>query len=126
MNVLQYYDLKKYDTSIMCSILYQCGSGKFPHIFLLIELCLPAPYCNISFVESYFSFVKVVKSDWRSKLSAEKIEALLRIKKVDGTELIKKHSSDETTFWKDAQEQRKEGNGKRKKNLKNVLERQTA
>ena len=41
---LQYYDAKKYDTSGMWSILYQCASEKFPHIFFRIKLYLSAPY----------------------------------------------------------------------------------
>ena len=46
-------------------------------------------------VNRFFSFVKVVKSDWHHKLSEENIEALLRIKigsKIE--EFIKEHSSD--------------------------------
>ena len=43
---LQYYDIKKYDTSSMCSVLYQYAIEKFPHIFLMIELRLSAPYFN--------------------------------------------------------------------------------
>ena len=43
---LQYYDVKKYDTSSMWSVLYQYAIEKFPDIFLMIELCLSAPYSN--------------------------------------------------------------------------------
>ena len=45
----------------------------------MIELCFSAPYFN-EIVEKFFNFVKVVKIDWRSKLSEENIEALLRVK----------------------------------------------
>ena len=41
---LQYYDAKKYDTSGMWSILYQCDSEKFPHIFFRMKLYLFALY----------------------------------------------------------------------------------
>ena len=65
---LQYCDIKMYDRSSMWSILYQCASEKFPHIFLMTQLCLSAPYSN-EIMERFFSFMKVVKSDWCSKLS---------------------------------------------------------
>ena len=58
----------------MWSILYQYASEKFPHIFLLIELCLSSPFSN-EIVGRCFSFMKVVKNDCRSKLSEENIEA---------------------------------------------------
>ena len=67
----------------MWSILYQCACEKV-HIFLMIQLCLSAPYSN-EIAERFFSFIKVVKSDWRSKLSEENIKALPRIK-VEGLE----------------------------------------
>ena len=73
---LQYYDVKKYYTSNMWSVLFQCASEKFPHIFLMIELCLSVPYPN-ELEERFFNFVKVVKIDWCSKLSEENMEALL-------------------------------------------------
>ena len=87
----------------MCSILYQYASEKFPHIFLMIEPCLSAPYSN-EIMEKFFSFMKVVKSDWHSKLSEENIEALFSIK-VEGPIIetfIKEHSSDAVVFWWDA------------------------
>ena len=52
----------------------------------MIQLCLSAPYSN-EIAERFFSFIKVVKSDWRSKLSEENIKALPRIK-VEGLETI--------------------------------------
>ena len=82
----------------------------------MIQLCLSAPYSN-EIVERFFSFIKVVKSDWRSKLSEENIKALPRIK-VEGLEteqFIEKHFSDAAAFWWNAKEQRKGGNWKRKK-----------
>ena len=50
----------------------------------MIQLCLSAPYSN-EIVERFFSFIKVVKSDWRSKLSEENIKALPCMK-VEGLE----------------------------------------
>ena len=84
-HALQYYDVKKWYTSSMWSILYQCASEKFPYIFLMIELRLSAPYSK-QFLERFLSFMKLLKCDWRSKLSKENIEALLHIK-VEGSEI---------------------------------------
>ena len=42
----------------------------------MIELCLSAPYSN-EIVDKFFSWMKVVKSDWCSKLKEENIEVLL-------------------------------------------------
>ena len=69
----------------MWSTLYQWANEKFPYLFLMKELCLSAPYSN-KIVQKLFSFMKVAKSDWRSKLKEENIEALLGIK-VQGPEM---------------------------------------
>ena len=69
----------------MWSILYQRDGEKFPHIFSVIELCLSAWYSN-QILERFFSFIKVLKCDWRSKLSEENIEALRHIK-VEGLKI---------------------------------------
>ena len=53
----------------MWSILYQCAGEKFP-IVLVIELSLFALYSD-EIVESFFSFMKLVKSDWCSKSGPE-------------------------------------------------------
>ena len=68
-------------------------------------------------LKSFFSFIKVLKYDWRSKLSEENIEALLHIK-VEGLKIeqfIKEDTRDAAAFWWDAKEQGKEGmvNGKK-------------
>ena len=99
-HALQYHDVKKCYASSMWSTLYQCASEKFPHIFLMTELCLSAPYSN-QILEKFFSFMKVLKCDWRSKLSEENIETLLHIKvkapKIE--EFIKEDASDAAAFW---------------------------
>ena len=77
---IQYYDIKKYTTSNMWSVLYQCAGETLSQIFLVIELCLSTLHPN-DIVNRFFSFVKVVKSNWHPKLSEENIEALLHIKK---------------------------------------------
>ena len=63
-----------------------------------------------------FSLMKVVKSDWCSKLSEKNIEALLHIIE-EGPKIkdfIKEHSIDAAVFWWDVKEQRKGSNGKGK------------
>ena len=82
----QYYGAKKYCTSSTWSTLYQCTGEKFPHIFPMIEFCLSTPYSN-EIMERSFSFMKVVKSDWHSKLNEENVETLLYIK-VEGPEIV--------------------------------------
>ena len=51
----------------------------------MIEFCLFAPYSK-EIVKVCFSFTKVVKSDWCSKLKEENVEALLRTK-LEGPEI---------------------------------------
>ena len=100
----------------MWSIFYQCVGEKFPHIFLMIELCLSAPYSN-EIGDSFFTLMNIGKSDWHCKLCEDNIEALLCIK-VEGPEIeefIKGYSSEELVFWWDVKEKRKGGNGKWKK-----------
>ena len=98
-HVLQYRNVKKCYASSMWSTLYQCTSEKFPCIFLMIELCLSAPYSN-QILEKFFSFMKVLKCDWHSKLSEENIETLLHIK-VEAPKieyLIKEDASNAAAF----------------------------
>ena len=100
----------------MWSILYQCASEKFPYTFLIIELCLFAPYSK-EIVEQFFNFRKVKKSDWCSKLKKENMETLLCIK-LEGPaikQFIKEHSSDAAAYQCEAKEQRKGGNRQPKK-----------
>ena len=68
--------------------------------------------------------MKVVKSDWRSKLKQEDTEALLRIKveRPEIEQFIKKHSSDAAEFWQGAKEQKRR-EWEKEKNIRNTLER---
>ena len=61
------------------------SSWRFDNIFLVVELCLVAPYANAQ-VERFFNYMKIVKTDWRSSLSAKSLEHLLRIR-VEGPDL---------------------------------------
>ena len=70
----QYYDVKKYNASNVWSILYQYVIKTFPHIFLMIELCLSSPFLN-EIMGRLFSFMELVKNSWCRKLSQENINA---------------------------------------------------
>ena len=80
----------------------------------MIELCLSVLYSN-EIMERFFSFMKLVKSDWSSKLQ-EEIEALLCIK-AEGPKIeqfIKEHSSDPTAFWWNKETKECKGTKKRR------------
>ena len=68
---LQYYDVKKHHTSSMRSILYQCTSEKFLHIFLMINFA----YLLCTLLKSWKGFSALWKL-W--KVIGVHIEALLR------------------------------------------------
>ena len=70
----QYYDVKKYKASNLWSILYQYVIKTFPHIFLMIGLCLSSPFFN-EIMGRLFSFMELVKNSWCRKLSQENINA---------------------------------------------------
>lgn len=48
-------------------------------LFTLIELCLTCPYGN-AVCESFISYLRVVKTDWRNRLNESNLTDLLRIK----------------------------------------------
>ena len=83
---------------------------------IMIEFCLSSLFSN-EIVGSFFSFVKVVKNEWHSKLSEENINAFL-CRKVEGPKIekfVKEDSSYAAMFWWNAKERRKGRNGKQKK-----------
>ena len=72
-------------------------------LFLLIELCLTCPYGN-SVCESFISYWRVVKTDWRNRLNESNLTDLLRIK-VTGPnikEFNEKFCDVAITLWSDA------------------------
>ena len=76
------------------------AGGRFNNISVLIELCLSAPYAN-AILERFFNYMKIVKTDWRSKLNAKNLECLLRIR-VEGPELnvfVEKYCSQAVDIW---------------------------
>ena len=54
-------------------------ANNYKNILLLIELCLCTPYSNAA-IERFFSYMKVVKNDWRHRLSDQNLESLMRTK----------------------------------------------
>ena len=59
--------------------------------FLLLELCLYAPYSNAT-LEMFFSQMRVVKTNWRNRLNEENLTHLLTVK-VDGPTIEKFHAN---------------------------------
>ena len=83
----RYYNMSELSSLDMWQVLHSAtkDSGRFNNVFIMIELCLCAPYAN-AIVERFFNYMKLVKTDWRSKLNANNLESLLRIR-VEGPEL---------------------------------------
>ena len=59
-----------------------CTLGKdresWHDIMILIELCLCTPFSNAT-LERFFSHLKVVKTELRSRISSESLNSLMRI-----------------------------------------------
>ena len=76
-------------------------------LFLLIELCITCPYRH-SVCESFISYLRVVKTDWRNRLNESNLTDLLRIK-VTGhnlKEFNEKFCDVAITLWNDAKSRR--------------------
>ena len=96
----QYYEVSLFEPLKMWSMLHKKISLRFPDIFHFVELCLCAPHSN-AMVECFFNYLKIVKTDWRSRLNERNIESLLRIK-VEGPDLkefAKKMCANAVTLW---------------------------
>ena len=86
----------------MWSILYdvKIGNNSFADIFEFIKLCFCIPFSNAK-VERFFNFMKIIKTDWRSRLGAKKLTSLIRIK-VEGPNLdqfAQKYCSKSFVYW---------------------------
>lgn len=57
----------------------QGGCRRWDNVFQLVELCLCTPHSN-AMLERFFSYLRVVKTDWRNKLSEGNLTDLMRIK----------------------------------------------
>ena len=62
----------------------QRSTQTWNRVFLLLELCLSAPYSNVT-LERFFSQMCVVKTDWRNQVNEENLTHLLRVKVVGPT-----------------------------------------
>ena len=77
-----------------------------PDIFHFVELCLCALYLNAT-GERFFNYLKIVKTDWWTKLNERNIESVLRIK-VEGPDLkefVEKMCANTVTLWWESKEQ---------------------
>ena len=86
----------------MWSILYdvKIGNNSFADIFEFIKLCFCIPFSNAK-VERFFNFMKIIKTDWRSRLGAKNLTSLIRIK-VEGPNLdqfAQKYCSKSVVYW---------------------------
>ena len=86
----------------MWSILYDVkkNDNSFADIFEFIKLCFCIPFSNTK-VERFFNFMKIVKTDWRSRLGAKKLTLLIRIK-VEGPNLdqfAQRYCSKSVIYW---------------------------
>ena len=75
----QYYEVSLFEPLKMQNMLHKSISLCFPNIFHFVELCLCTPYSNTT-VGCFFNYLKIVKTDWRSRLNDRNIESLLCIK----------------------------------------------
>ena len=109
----------------MWSMLHKKISLRFPDIFHFVELCLCAPFSTAT-VKRFFNYLKIVKTDWRSRLDEGNIESLLRIK-VEGpdlTEFAEKMCANAVTLWWESKERRTtQGKRKNYKDRKTKLKR---
>ena len=101
-----YHEIEPYR---MWSILYDVkkNNNSFADIFELIKLCFCIPFSNAK-LERFFNFMKIIKTDWRSRLGAKNLILLIRIK-VEGPNLdhfAQKYYSKSVLYWWGEKERR--------------------
>lgn len=74
-----YFDVATIDPMDLWPRLQRIKHDEAPGLFALIELCLCCPYGN-SVCESFISYLRVIKTDWRNKLNESNLTDLMRIK----------------------------------------------
>lgn len=67
------------DPLVLWSRIKKLKQNDAKELLILIELCLTCPYGN-SVCESFISYLRVVKTDWRNRLNEANLTDLLRIK----------------------------------------------
>ena len=101
--ILQYQtNYREIERHQMWSILYDVkkSDNSFADIFEFIKLCFCIPFSNAK-VERFFNFMKIIKTDWRSRLGAKKLTSLIRIK-VEGPNLdqfAQRYCSKSVIYW---------------------------
>ena len=77
------------------------------YIILLFDLCLCTPFSNAT-LERYFSHLKVVKTEIRSRLSSESLNSVMRIhmKELSLTGFKENYSSDCVNYWYNSRSRR--------------------
>ena len=109
-----YYACSKFEPKILWQTLRDSKQEDFGNLFLFIELCLCAPYSN-AVVERFFNFMKVIKTDWRSRLGANILEGLLRVK-IEGPDVCgfaENYRDLAVNMWWEAKDRRPNHQGKR-------------
>ena len=113
---LKYHaNFRQIDQKAMWDILFEAvgKDQRFKSIFEIIKLCFCVPYSNAK-VERLFNYMKVIKTDWRSRLNAANLESLIRIK-VEGpdlSEFANNHCLQAVKLWWE-DKQRRISKGKR-------------
>ena len=114
-----YYEVLLFEPLKMWSMLHKSISLRFPYIFRFVELCLCTPYSN-ALVEHFFNYLKIDKTDWRSRLNERNNESLLWIK-VEGPDLkefVEKVCANAVTLWWESKRRTTQGKCKNYKDRK--------
>ena len=76
-----YFDIKNIKPVSLWSKICTLGKDResWHDIMILIKLCLCTPFSNAT-LERFFSHLKVVKTELRSRLSSESLDSLMRIR----------------------------------------------
>ena len=74
-----YFDVIAIDPMDLWARMHQIKLDETPELWALIELCLDCIYGN-SVCESFISYLRVVKTEWRNRLNESNLTDLMRIK----------------------------------------------
>ena len=105
----RYFNIDSTDPMKLWSKLCKLGKEKesWKDILLLIELCLYTPFSNAT-LERFFSHLKVVKTELRSKLTSISLNSIMRIRMrgVSIAEFSEKYAALCTEFWYNSKSRR--------------------
>ena len=74
-----YFDVPVIQPMDLWSRLHKLKQEDAPELWALIELCLCCPYGN-AVCESFISYLRIVKTDWRNRLNEGNLSDLMKIK----------------------------------------------